>query len=107
MIYERKLFTDTIKPSAYEIETRLYTMLGDSYSNRASEGRGIIRTLLSVSGDLVLKGDLIEVHLDQLSAPRYTEAMQSLCQQLNAQRPRLPETDYQLRFQVKPRPIGE
>ncbi len=34
-------------------------------------------------------------------------AMQSLCQQLTALTPRLPETDYRLRFFVKPRPIGE
>ena len=105
--YERKLFTDTVKLSAYEIETRLYTMLGASYSNSASEGRGIIQSLVSTSGDIRVKGDLIEVHLDQLSAPRYTLAMQSLCQQLNAQSPRLPETEYQLRFFVRPRPTGE
>jgi transcriptional regulator with XRE-family HTH domain len=105
--YERKLFTDTVKLSAYEIETRLYTMLGASYSNSASEGRGIIQSLLSTSGDIRVKGDLIEVHLDQLSAPRYTLAMQSLCQQLNAQAPRLPESNYQLRFHIKPRPTGE
>jgi hypothetical protein len=105
--YERKLFTDTVKLSAYEIETRLYTMLGESYSNSATEGRGIIQTLLTASGDIRVQGDLIEVHLDQLSAPRYTQAMQSLCQQLNARSPRLPETEYQLRFHVKPRPTGE
>jgi len=105
--YERKLFTDTVKLSAYEIETRLYGMLGESYSNSATEGRGIIQTLLTASGDIRVQGDLIEVQLDQLSAPRYTQAMQSLCQQLNARSPRLPETEYQLRFHVKPRPIGE
>jgi hypothetical protein len=105
--YERKLFTDTVKLSAYEIETRLYRMLGTTYGNSATEGRGIIQTLLSATGDIRVKGDLIEVHLDQLSAPRYTQAMQSLCQQLNAQSPRLPETEYQLRFFVRPRPTGE
>jgi hypothetical protein len=105
--YERKLFTDTVKLSAYEIETQLYRMLGTSYSNSAGEGRGIIQSLLSGSGDIRVQRDLIEVHLDQLSAPRYTLAMQSLCQQLNARSPRLPETDYRLRFYVKPRPTGE
>jgi len=105
--YERKLFTDTVKLSAYEIETRLYGMLGESYSNSAAEGRGIIQTLLTTSGDIRVQGNLIEVHLDQLSAPRYTQAMQRLCQQVNALSPRLPETEYQLRFHIKPRPIGE
>ena len=105
--YERKLFTDTIKLAAYEIETRLYEMLGPTFSNCASEGRGIIKSLLSATGDLRVQGDVVEVHLEQLSAPRYTQAMQSLCQQLTALSPRLPETDYRLRFFVKPRPIGE
>jgi len=105
--YERKLFTDTVKLSAYEIETRLYEMLGVSFSNSPTEGRGIIRTLLNSSGDLRVQGNVIEVHLDQLSAPRYTIAMQSLCRQLNALTPRLPETPYLLRFYTKPRPTGE
>jgi len=105
--YERKLFTDTVKLAAYEIETRLYEMLGMSFSNSPMEGRGIIRALLSTSGDIRVTGDLIEVHLDQQSAPRYTHALQSLCQHLNSLRPRLPETPYELRFYTKPRPIGE
>ena len=105
--YERKLFTDTIKLSAYEIETRLYAMLGMTFSNNATEGRSVIRSLLNTTGDIRVKSEVIEVHLDQLSAPRYTIAMQSLCQQLNALSPHLPETDYRLRFFVKPRPTGE
>jgi hypothetical protein len=105
--YERKLFTDTIKLSAYEIETRLYKMLGTAFSNNATEGRGMIRSALNASGDIRVDSEVIEVHLDQLSAPRYTIALQSLCQQLNALSPRLPETSYRLRFFVKPRPTGE
>ena len=105
--YERKLFTDTVKLAAYEIETRLYQMLGMRFRNSPMEGRGMIRALLWTRGDIRVTGDLIEVHLDQRSAPRYTHAMQSLCQHLNALRPRLPETPYELRFHIKPRPIGE
>jgi len=105
--YERKLFTDTIKLGAYEIETRLYEMLGMTYSNSETEGRGLIRAILEGSGDIRVETGTIEVHLDQLSAPRYTQAMQSLCAQMNALSPRLPETNQRLRFFVKPRPTGE
>ena len=105
--YERKLFTDTIKLSAYEIETRLYEMLGGTFCNSETEGRGLIQAILSASGDLRVVSGVIEVHLDQLSAPRYTEAMQSLCGQLNELSPSLPETSHKLRFFVKPRPVGE
>ena len=105
--YERKLITDTIKLSAYEIETRLYEMLGGTFCNSETEGRGLIQAILAASGDLRVVSGVIEVHLDQLSAPRYTEAMQSLCGQLNALSPSLPETSHNLRFFVKPRPVGE
>jgi len=105
--YERKLFTDTIKLSAYEIETRLYEMLGATFCNSTTEGRGLIQTILGASGDLRVSSGVIEVHLDQLSAPRYTQALQSLCMQLNAMSPTLLETEYSLRFFVKPRPNGE
>ncbi|MGB4859739.1 MAG: putative transposase [Dokdonella sp.] len=105
--YERKLFTDTIKLGAYEIETRLYEMLGVTYSNSETEGRGLIRSMLEGSGDIRVESETIEVHLDQLSAPRYTQAMQSLCAQINALSPRLPETSHRLRFFVKPRSVGE
>jgi len=105
--YERKLFTDTIKLGAYEIETRLYEMLGVTYSNSETEGRSLIRAILEGSGDIRVEGETIEVHLDQLSAPRYTQAMHSLCEQMNALSPRLPETNHRLSFFVKPRPVGE
>ena len=83
LTYERKLFTDTIKLSAYEIETRLYEMLGGTFCNSETEVRGLVHAILGASGDLRVSSGVIEVHLDQLSAPRYTEAMQSLCGQLN------------------------
>ena len=82
-------------------------MLGETFFNSETEGRGLIQAILSASGDLRVVSGVIEVHLDQLSAPRYTEAMQSLCGQLNALSPSLPETSHKLRFFVKPRPVGE
>ncbi len=103
----RKLFTDTIKLGAYEIGTRLYEMLGTTYGNSETEGRSVIRVILEGSGDIRVGDATIEVHLDQLSAPRYTQAMQSLCVQLNALSPRLPESNHNLRFFVKPRPVGK
>jgi transposase len=105
--YEKKLFTDTIKLSAYEIETHLYGMLSGVLRNREGEGRGLIKEIFGTSGDLRVGSGVLEVHLDQLSAPRYTSALQSLCSSLNAQSRRLPETDLVLRFFVKPRPTGE
>ena len=82
-------------------------MLGGTFCNNQTEGRSLVQEILSTSGDLRVGSRVIEVHFNQLSAPRYTEAMQSLCLQLNAMSPTLPETNHAIRFLVKPRPIGE
>ncbi len=105
--YERKLLTDTLKLSAYEIETRLYGLLPEEFRRAPLEGRRLIQEMLQVSGMLRITGTTLEVHLSQLSAPRYTQALQHICVRLNALSPKLPETPYQLRFTVKPRPVGE
>jgi hypothetical protein len=105
--YERKLFTDTLKLSAYEIETRLYGLLPEEFRRVTLEGRSLIQEMLQVSGSLRVTGTTLEVHLCQLSAPRYTQALQRICERLNALTPKLPETPYRLQFTVKPRPVGE
>lgn len=105
--YERKLFTDTVKLCAYDIETRLFAMLAGAFGRREFEGRTLIRDSLRASGDLCVKGGILEVHLEQLSTPRYTEALQTLCTEINALAPKLPETSTGLRFYIKPRPVGE
>jgi len=105
--YERKLFTDTVKLCAYDIETRLFEMASSSFRRAPWEGRALIRDILQTSGDLRVKNEILEVHLDQLSTPRATIAMMAICDQLNALKPRLPESALQLRFFVNPRPVGE
>ena len=70
--YERKLFTDTVKLCAYEIETRLFEMALGTFRRGPFEGRALIRDILQTSGDLRVEGEWLEVHLDQLSTPRAT-----------------------------------
>lgn len=105
--YERKLLTDTVKICAYEIETRLLEMAMGTFRRGPWEGRSLIRDILQTSGDLRLSDETLEVHLDQLSTPRATRAMMSICEQLNTLQPQIPECPLQLRFFVKPRPVGE
>ena len=104
--YERKLFTDTVKLCAYEIETRLFEMALGAFRRSSVEGRALIRDILQTSGDLRVEGEWLNVHLDQLSTPRATRAMMAICKNVNALSPRLPETNLRLRFFVKPRPVG-
>jgi len=105
--YERKLFTDTVKICAYEIETRLFDMVLSEFRRGPWEGRSLIRDMLQNSGNLRVNNETLEVHLNQLSTPRATLAMMSICEQLNALQPQLPESPLRLRFFVNPRPVGE
>jgi hypothetical protein len=104
LTYERKLLTDTIKMGAYDVETQLMEMLDGVFRRNDWEGRAVIREIFQTSGDLTLSPGQLHIHLDQLSAPRYTQAMMSLCDQVNALDMTLPETDFHLRFHVNPRP---
>jgi len=104
--YERKLFTDTVKLCAYEIETRLFEMALGAFRRGPVEGRALIRDILQTPGDLRVEGEWLDVHLEQLSTPRATRAMMAICKNVNALSPRLPETNLRLRFHVKSRPVG-
>lgn len=104
LTYERKLITDTIKMCAYDVETQLTEMLDGVFCRRGFEGRAVVREIFQTPGDLTLTPGRLHIHLDQLSAPRYTEALMSLCDQINAMDVALPESNFRLRFHVKPRP---
>jgi hypothetical protein len=104
LTYERKLLTDTVKMCAYDVETHLMEMLDGVFRRNDWEGRAVIREIFQTTGDLTLSPGQLHIHLDQLSAPRYTQAMMSLCDQVNTLDMTLPETDFHLRFHVNPRP---
>jgi len=104
LTYERKLLTDTIKMCAYDVETQLTEMLDGVFRRNELEGRAVVREIFQTPGDLTLSRGQIHIHLDQLSAPRYTEALMSLCDRINALDMTLPETNFRFRFHVKPRP---
>ena len=105
--FDGKLFTDTVKICAYEIETRLCGLLAADFGRSEQEGRSLIRDLLPTPGDVRVTGHELTIHLEQRSAPRYTPGLPSLCAKLNALAVTLLETAYRLCFHAKPRPVGE
>jgi transposase len=102
--YERKLLTDTIKICAYQVETELTEMLDGVFTRNDNEGRAVIREAFQTPGDILPSDGELHISLNQLSAPRYTEALIFLCEQLNQRNVYLPETSLRLRFHVKPGP---
>ncbi len=102
--YERKLITDTIKVCAYQVETGLVEMLEGVLTRHEDEARAVIRELFHTAGDIIPRNGELHVRYEQLSAPRYTEALMELCRRLNERDLCFPETSVRLRFHVKPRP---
>ncbi len=106
MSYERKLFSDTVKLCAYDIETMLVALLPASFRKTDHESRTLVRDFLQTGGSLRIERGVLKVSLDQQSAPRYTSALIHVCQQLNQLNPILPESDLRLEFFVNARPVG-
>ena len=107
--YEGKLLMDTIKLCAYDIETILFNLIPTLFKGSSKEGRTLIRDILRSPGDLDYDASerRLRVHINQLSAPRYTEAMIVICKQVNEQSLKLADTDIKIEFNVKPRPIDD
>lgn len=101
---ERKLFTDMVKASVYRAESRLLGLLRPHFKRTEDEGRAFLQTAIQQPGSLAVQGDLVTVRLAPMSAPRFTAALQALCDELNALAPRFPETSYRLRYEVAAKP---
>jgi len=102
--YERKLITDTIKTCAYQVETELAEMLDGVLTRHEDEARAVLRETFHTPGDIIPRHGELHILYEQLSAPRYTEALMAVCQRLNERDLCFPETSMRLRFHVKPRP---
>jgi len=59
---------------------------------------------LTASGDIHPGDSELLIQLDPLTAPRRTQALAALCDQLNQTASRYPGTDLILRYEVKPHP---
>ena len=101
---EVKQITHAIRMAAYNAETTLARALNGSYARAGDEAYALIREALATSGDIIPgHGDLL-VRLDPLTAPRRTQALAALCDQLTQARTRYPGTGLILRDDVKPHP---
>ena len=80
---ETKLITHAIRMAACNAETILARTLNGHYARAGDEAYALIREALHASGDITIRGGVLHVRLDPLSAPRRTRALAALCQQLN------------------------
>ena len=101
---ETKQITHAIRMAAYNAETILARAIDGHYARARHEAYALIREALAVSGDIHPGPGQLLIRLDPLTAPRRTQAIAALCDQLNHAGCTYPGTDLTLRYQVKPHP---
>jgi Helix-turn-helix domain len=101
---EIKQITHAIRMAAYNAETALARALHGHYARAGDEAYAIIREALTVSGDIYPGERDLLIRLDPLTAPRRTQALAALCDQLSSAGACYPGTDLILRYEVKSRP---
>jgi len=101
---EVKQITHAIRMAAYNAETALARALHGRYARAGDEAYALIREALTASGDIIPTTGELLVRLDPLTAPRRTQALAALCDQLTQARACYPGTDLVLHYQVKPHP---
>ena len=101
---EVKQITHAIRMAAYNAETALARALDGRYARAGDEAYALIREALVTSGDIIPGHGHLLVRLDPLTAPRRTQALAALCDQLTAVGACYPGTDLVLRYEVKSHP---
>ena len=101
---ETKQITHAIRMAAYNAETVLARALDGHYARAGDEAYALIREALATSGDIHPGNGELLIRLDPLTAPRRTQALAALCDQLNQAQACYPGTDLVLRYEVKSRP---
>ena len=101
---ETKQITHAIRMAAYNAETALARALDGHYARAGDEAYALIREALTVSGDICPGSSELLIRLDPLTAPRRTQALAALCDQLTAAGARYPGTNLVLRYEVKSHP---
>ena len=99
---ETKQITHAIRMAAYNAETILARALDGHYARARDEAYALIREALATSGDIHPGPGQLLIRLDPLTAPRRTQAIAALCDQLNQAGCTYPGTDLLLRYEVKP-----
>ena len=87
-----KLTTHAVKMAAFNAETALARALHGRYARAADEAYALIREALTASGDIIPGHGTLTIRLDPPSAPRRTQAIAALCEQLNTTATRYPGT---------------
>jgi transposase len=103
---EKKLIVDTIKMTAYQVETELLGMLQGSYARAHQEGRTLLHALFQTAGRVELDEQHLLITLNPQSSPHRTCVISRLCDELNQLETCFPGTHLRLKFAVDDQETG-
>lgn len=98
---ERKRIHDAIRMATYNAESALARLLAPHYARADDEARSLLREAFRSPGDLEVVGTELHVRLCPLSAPRRTQAIAGLCEDLTATNTLYPGTKLTLVYSIK------
>jgi transposase len=99
---EKKLIADTIKMTAYQVETRLLNMLRGVYCRTEDEGRTLLQAAFQSTARIEVREGELYVELAPQSSPHRTKAIGELCTKLNALGAKFPGTCLRLQLAIQP-----
>lgn len=99
---EKKLIADTIKMTAYQVETRLLNLLRDHYCRSDDEGRTLLQAAFQSTARIEVREEQLYVELAPQSSPHRTKAIEALCAELNALDTKFPGTCLRLKLAIHP-----
>ncbi len=99
---EKKLIADSLKMTAYQVETELLSMLQDHYARCDDEGRTLLHSIFQSSARLEVTDGELRVTIAAQSSLHRTQALVALCEQLNTKATHFPGTALRLHLAVEP-----
>jgi hypothetical protein len=98
---EKKLIADTIKMTAYQVETRLLGMLREYYCRTEDEGRTLLHAAFQSTARIEVREEELYVELAPQSSPHRTKAIEKLCADLNELHSKFPGTCLRLHLAIQ------
>ena len=98
---ERQHLTSVLKMVAFQAETELFHLVGSLYRKSADDGRTLVQTILSNSGDIRVSADRLQIIYAPLSAPHRTAVLEGLCDEMTKRQTLYPGTRLKLEFSVR------
>ena len=99
---EKKLISNTIKITAYQVETRLLAILAKHYCRTEDEGRTLLQAAFQSTARIEVREDELHVEIAPQSSPHRTKALAALCAELNTFDTKFPGTHLRLNLAVRP-----